>query len=119
MNPDATFNNAEVERRNLLGEWRRRGPGIGKILESMPRTRHTAIYDAAFPQWSILMLADIRERRDFALLTEHGDSFAGEANDASSIFSNCIDRTDFNVAVLGCDESLFIDAALAQSGCEM
>ena len=57
MDKDLIPGNQRAERGDLFGKWRRRGARVGEVLISVPWAGNAAVYDLAFSQGTILVLA--------------------------------------------------------------
>jgi hypothetical protein len=99
MDQDHAIFHADIERRDLLEERRRRGACLRRILEAMPRTGDAAVKNSPLTQRTVLMLADVGHGRDLAVILENGDALAAEANDAGALFGNVGDGAGGEEAV--------------------
>jgi hypothetical protein len=58
----------------------------------VPRAGHTAIDDFAFTQWTVLVAADVRNRRYFSVVLENRDTLPIERNNCGALLWNPTDR---------------------------
>jgi hypothetical protein len=77
MNEDAAILYAHIECRNFLDERRRRRTGFWQVLVAVPRTGDAPVENLAFTERTVLVLADVRDGADFAVVLENRDAFAG------------------------------------------
>src|SRR6185503_4721212 len=94
---------ADVEGGHFLGERRRRGAGIRPVLVAVPRADDTAVDDAPFAQRTVLMLTNVRDRRDASVVAEHGHALTRETGHVGALLGNLRDTADV-------DESVRLDA---------
>src|SRR5262245_22693371 len=94
VNVDAAGNDSHVEGGDLLGERRRRGSSVGSVFVAVPRTDDAAIDDLALAERPVLMLADVGDRRDLAVVFEDRDALARQAFHECPLFGNVRDVTD-------------------------
>src|SRR5205814_3787918 len=72
------------------------------VLVAVPRTGDAAENNFAFTERAVLVLADVRDGRDFSVIFENRHALAREANDPGAVFGNVGDAA-------GVDESfLFV-----------
>ena len=100
MHKDSSFNNLDPKSGNLFLEGRRGRPRLWLILVAMPRAGDATIDNAPFPEWAILMLANIRDRGDLAIVAEDRDALAGERYDGRAFLGDTIHSADFDETVV-------------------
>src|SRR5690606_37388901 len=69
-----------LEGRNPFREGRRRGPGFGVVLETVPRAGDAAVDDLALAERAVLVSTDVRDRGDFAVPAKHRHTFPGNGD---------------------------------------
>src|SRR3954452_23897051 len=99
MHEDTTRPHANIECRNLLSERRRRGARVGLVFIAVPRTHDTVIDYLSFAQRAVLVLADIRDRGDPAVVPEDRDTFAGDTGHHGTLFRNLVHAADVNESI--------------------
>src|SRR6185369_17354816 len=80
-------------RRHLVGEGRRRGARVRRILVAVPRACHAPIDDSPFSEWTVLVPANIGNRRDLAVVAEDGDTFAAQRHDLRALLRDVVHGT--------------------------
>ena len=96
MHEDRSFDNLDPEGRDLFLERRRGRPRLRLILVAMPRAGDAAIDDASFPERSVLMLANIRDRRDLAIVAKDRNALPGERYDGRAFLGDTIHSADLD-----------------------
>src|ERR1051326_3797891 len=82
-------------RRHLVGEGRRRSSRVRRVLVAVPRTCHAPIDDSPFSKWTVLVPADIGDRRHFAVIAEDRDTLAAEGYHLRAFFRNVMYSANF------------------------
>src|SRR5690349_10994894 len=82
------------EGRDLLREWRRRRAGFGVVLVSMPGAGNASVDDLALAQRSVLVLADVRNGGNPAVVLEDGDPLAPTGKHGRAFLRNGGRRAD-------------------------
>ena len=100
MNEHATVIHAHVERRNFLHERRRRSTCRRDVLITVPRTGDAAVENFALAERPVLVLADVRDGRDFAVVFEDGDALSRQADDTSAVLWDVGDGASIDESVL-------------------
>src|SRR5882672_7661899 len=101
MNEDAATHDLDAEGRDFFLEGRWRRAGFRLILVAMPWASDAAVDDTAFSQGAILVLADVGNRGDLAVIAKHCNSFPGERNDGRTFFRDAVYFANFDKAVPG------------------
>jgi hypothetical protein len=70
-------------------------------------------------QRSVLVLANVKDRRNFAIIAEDRDAFAGKRKNRGTLFGDPIDFASFNKTVGASIDSCPVDPSLAKSRCNM
>ncbi len=105
------FDEPEAKSRHTFGEWRRRGTIRGAILKAVPGTGDAAVEDSPLAQWAVLVLADIRDRREPAVVAEDRHALAGERHDAGAFLRDLADPADLDESVGGERSELAVERA--------
>jgi len=101
-------------------ERRRRGSGLGPVFVTMPGADDAAIENPTFAQWTILVLADVGDRRELVVVAKDGDPFFTQGDDSRSIFGYLDQGTGIDEfsAGAGCRD-VSIDLAFPPAGQQM
>ena len=100
MHQNRVANDLYTKGGNLLFEGRRRGSGFRQVLVTVPGARDTTVNNATLSERSILVLADVGNRRNPGVIAEHCDPLAGKRDDRRAFFRYAIHVADFHKAFL-------------------
>ena len=89
------------EGRNLLRERRWRRSGLGQILIAMPGAGDATVNNLAFPEWPVLVLADVRDGGYAAIVFEDGDALASARDDTSALLRNAVEIAHGDISIGG------------------
>lgn len=110
---------SQPERRHPLGEGRRRGAVLRPVLIAVPRARDAAVDDPALAQRPVLMLADVRERRQPPLVAEDRHALAADRDHGGAPLGDRAHPSRLDEAVPGREGDLAVDPPLAQRRCQV
>src|SRR5207245_11741344 len=88
VDPHPSVDDLRLERRDFLRKWRWRSSCLRQVLIAMPRASHASIDNLALPQWTVLVAAYVRNRRDLAVKLEYGDAFAAHGDNCGALLRN-------------------------------
>jgi len=66
----------------------------------MPGTGNAAVDDFAFAQWTVLVLTDIGNRRNFAVVLEDSNLLSGNGDNFGAVFWNFLDAAHLHKPVI-------------------
>src|SRR5258708_9375596 len=119
MNEHRSLNDFDAEGGYLLLERGRSSPRFRFILITVPRAGNAPVYDATFAQRSILILANVRNSGDLAVVAKYGYALPIETNDGRALFGNAIYFADLDKTFLGDLAFRFIDPLSPKCGGEV
>src|SRR5262249_17236774 len=91
-----SFDNLDTKSRDLLLERGRSSPARRLVLIAVPRTSNATVDDAAFSQRSVLMLANIGDGRDLAIVAKNRNPLPRKRYDSRALLGNSIHFADFD-----------------------
>ena len=113
------IDNLRTESCDLFGKGRRRCSGLRPVLIAVPGTGHAAIDDSAFSERSILVLANVGDGRDLAIVAKDRHALAGQRKNCGALFGNPIDLAGLNKTVGPSIGSCPVDPSLVKTRCDM
>ena len=96
VHKDRSSDDLDPESRGLFFEWRRSRSGLRLILVAVPRAGNAAIDDAPLPERSVLMLANIGDRRDLAIVAKDRNALTRERYDSRAFLDDTIHSADLD-----------------------
>ena len=100
MDEHSTAFHAHVERGDSLDKRRRRDAGVRQVLVAVPWTSNATIENFTLAQRAVLVLADVRNCGDFAVLCEDRDALARQADDSSAFLRDAVDSANIEVSFI-------------------
>src|SRR5207253_5222760 len=84
---------------HLVRKGRRGSSRVRRILVTVPRACYAPIDDSPFSKWTVLVPANIGNRRDLAVVAKDGDSLGSQRYDLRAPFRNVIHGADFDETI--------------------